>query len=274
MATLLHFIRSVPPVQRTNQNLLRFLCNSTAAEMRDMLLSYPDFRAMASYIESEESAQTQGVLSELQQVVREIFLGNFAKTGNLGIRSLVRNKGNKTVFIEYDLSVGSVLTPIYSLIFDTAIKTALGRSRSEGNVYFVTDEFRLLPNLTHIDDAVNFGRSLGVKFMIGIQNVEQIYDIYGEERTHSILSGFCTTFTFRLTDLKSKEYIKGIFGENRKQNSFLPIMQSRGLIEEQRNANVVEDWDISNLEVGQAIVGIPNQQPFLFKVDRYPERAK
>ena len=268
-AVISHFIKSVPPAGRTNKNLMNFLFSTPSNELREMLQSYPEFRAMSSYIAYDDSAQTQGVMSELQQVVREIFVGNFAKHGTLSLRNLVRCKGGKTVFIEYDLSLGSMLTPIYSLMFDIAIKTALGRKRSEGNVYFITDEFRLLPHLKHIDDAVNFGRSMGIKFLIGIQNVEQIYDNYGEERARSILSGFSTSITFRLNDEKSREYAKGIFGKNRKQDIYMPVVQTKGLTEELREANVVEDWDITGLDIGEAIIGFPGCEPFIFKFDKY-----
>jgi type IV secretory pathway TraG/TraD family ATPase VirD4 len=64
-------------------------------------------------------------------------------------------------------------------MLDMAIKEALGRKKSEGNVWFVIDEFRLIPNLQHVDDGVNFGRSLGAKFIIGVQNVEQVFHAYG-----------------------------------------------------------------------------------------------
>ena len=269
MATLLHFMRSVEPSQCTNKKLMDYLSYTPSNEFREMILQYPDLRAMSSYIANDDSPQTQGVMSELQQVVREIFIGNFAKQGTLSLKNLVRRKGGKTVFIEYDLSLGSMLSPIYSLMFDIAIKTALGRKRSEGNVYFITDEFRLLPNLKHIDDAVNFGRSLGIKFMIGIQNVEQIYDNYEEERARSILSGFSTTITFRLTDEKSREYVKGIFGKNRKSDAYMPVVQTKGLVEEQRDGNVVEDWDITGLKIGEAIVGLPGEEPFILKFERY-----
>ena len=272
MATMLHFLRSIPPQSRTNKNLMDYLSSATSSELKEMLLQYPDLRAMSNYIAKEDSAQTQGVISELQQVIRDIFVENFARNGTIALQPIIQAKGGRTVFIEYDLSMGSVLTPIYSLMFDTAIKTALSRNRSEGNVYFITDEFRLLPNLKHIDDAVNFGRSLGVKFLIGIQNVEQVYDNYGEQRARSIMSGFSTTLNFRLTDAKSKEYIKGIFGQNRKLDAYMPLVQTRGQAEEQRDGFVVEDWDISGLELGQAIIGLPYMEPFVFKFDRYQER--
>ncbi len=269
MAILLHFIRIIPKEHHNNANLIKFINHCTATEIKAVLESHDDLKAMSSYISNVDSPQTQGVMSELQQVIREIFIGNFAKNGTLSLKNLVRNKGGKTVFIEYDLSVGHMLSPVYSLLFDLAIKEALSRNRSEGNVYFITDEFKLLPNLQHIDDAVNFGRSLGIKFMIGIQNVEQIYDNYGEERARSILSGFSSNICFRVNDAKSREYIQGLFGKNQKLESYLPSVQSKGLIETQREANVVEDWDITRLQVGEAIIGLPGEEPFKFQFKKY-----
>lgn len=275
MATMLHFLRYSHDTGKmkylNNDSLISFIKSKTSSDFRDMLFSYNDMRAMTSYIYSDESAQTQGVLSEMQQITREIFVGNFAKEGTLGLRKLVSEKGGRKIFIEYDLSYGELLTPIYSLMFDMAIKEALGRGRSEGNVYFITDEFRLLPNLEHIDDAVNFGRSMGIKFMIGIQNVEQIYDNYGIERAHSILSGFMTSLNFRVNDSESRKFIKEKFGQNRKIEVYATNVQSKGMVEERRDGYVIEDWDMTDLKIGQAIIGLPEYEPFKFKLDLWKQ---
>lgn len=268
-AVLTHFCRNKNQITCDNKRLREFLDKSPAEEIRKILLQHDDLKAMVSYIFDDRSPQTQGVISELQQISREIFLGNFKKEGSLSMRKIVRTKGCKCVFIEYDLGIGSMLSPIYTLLYDMAIKEALCRKKSEGNVYFIADEFRLIPNLNHIDDAVNFGRSLGVKFMIGIQNVEQIYECYGEERARSIMSGFLTTVAFRVNDNSSKQYIKELHGVNRKKEIYMSSIQSRGISEQVRDANVVEDWDITNLETGQAIIGFPGKSPFLFKFTKY-----
>jgi len=264
-AILTHFSRNRETLSCDNQQLRKFLDSSPTEELRQMLQQHDDMKAMVSYIADDFSPQTQGVMSELQQLSREIFLGNFKKKGTLSLRNLVRAKGGKFIFIEYDIAIGSMLSPIYSLMFDMAIKEALSRKKSEGNVYFVADEFRLLPNLSHIDDAVNFGRSLGVKFMIGIQNVEQLYDSYGEQRARSIMSGFSTMVSFRVNDSISKQYIKDFYGSNRKKETYLSAVQSRGIVENVRESFVVEDWDISNLKLGEAIIGLPGMPPFKFK---------
>lgn len=263
-AILTHFSRN-RDLKANNKSLRNFLDSSPTAAIREMLQQHDDLKAMTSYISDDRSPQTQGVMSELQQLSREIFLGNFKKEGTLSMRNIVRSKGGKFVFIEYDLGIGNMLSPIYSLLFDLAIKEALCRKKSEGSVYFITDEFSLIPNLQHVDDAVNFGRSLGVKFMIGIQNVDQVYENYGENRARSLLSGFLTSVCFRVNDYKSKEYIKELHGVNRKKEIYMASVQGRGIVENVRDASVVEDWDITRLGLGQAIIGFPGQAPFVFQ---------
>jgi len=112
---------------------------------------------------------------------------------------------------------------------------------------------------------------LGVKFLIGLQNIEQIYGSYGEERARSILSGFQTIISFYLNDEKSRDYVKGVFGKNRKIESYLGKVQSKGVTEETRDAYVIEDWDITQLRTGEAIIGLPELDPFIFKFDYYGE---
>jgi hypothetical protein len=58
---------------------------------------------------------------------------------------------------------------------------------------------------------------------------------------------------------------------NRKKDSFSNIVATRGLIEETREGHVVEDWDISNLNTGEAIIGMPAKEPFIFRFDYFDE---
>jgi type IV secretory pathway TraG/TraD family ATPase VirD4 len=266
-ALLTHAVRSGEI--KTNFGLRQLFDSCNVSEIVRILSQHGDLQSITSYISDPKSAQTQGVLSELQQMTREIFIGNFRKKGTLSMRELVRNKGGKIVFVEYDLGIGGALTPIYRLLFDLAIKEALSRSKSNGNVWFVCDEFRLLPQLQHMEDAVNFGRSLGVKFLIGIQNVEQVYEAYGESKAKSIMSGFLTNVVFRVNDATSREYARDLFGGNRKLEVFSSAIQSRGIVEQVRDANVVEDWDMTRLRVGEAIVGLPGKEPFVFRFSEY-----
>ena len=206
-------------------------------------------------------------MAELFSVVREVLIGVFAAKGGFSMRNFVRTRGRKVLYIEYDLSIGSVLTPVYRLLFDMALKEALGRQNNQGNVYLICDEFKLLPHLQHIDDGVNFGRSLGVKIMAGLQSIEQLYEIYEESRGKNIAAGFSSIFAFKANDITTRDYICNLFGKN----ILLERYTSTGAqyVEEKRIGQVVEDWDIAKLQVGEAIVCLPFSNPFQFRFDIY-----
>ena len=249
-----------------NSELKNFLDELDFEEIQCSLEKHVDLSAVLSYV-AGESSQSQGVLSELFSVVREIFTGVFAQTGKFSMRNFVRQKGGKTLFIEYDLAIGSMLTPVYRLLFDFALKEALGRAKSQGNVYLICDEFKLLPNLQHIDDGVNFGRSLGVKIIAGIQSIEQLFEMYGQSRGKNIAAGFSSIFSFRANDVSTRDYISGLFGKNIILEQYK--LFNNTMVEEKRQGSTVEDWDMNTLKVGEAIVGLPFSQPFKFYFDMY-----
>ncbi|MBP3452311.1 MAG: type IV secretion system DNA-binding domain-containing protein [Clostridia bacterium] len=270
-ALIMYIIRNKQqfPAGGDNAMLLDALQTVDPRAFVDLLKSSKDTRAMVPYIEDPASGQTQGVLSELQQGTTDVLIGNFAKKGTLSMRELVRRRGGKVIFVEYDLSIGSVLGPIYQLLFDLAIKEALSRRKNEGNVYFFIDEFRLLPKLTHIDDGVNFGRSLGTKFIIGVQNVEQVFHVYGEELARSMLSGFSTTVSFRLNDYKSREFVKNLAGANGRVTSYESSNKMKGVIEQYRDTTVIQDYDVNSLKIGEALILRNGNPPFRFRFREY-----
>lgn len=250
-----------------NKELKYYLDITNPQRIKSLLSAFPDLASVLTYLGDGSSDQALGVMAELQSIVRQIFTGPFASDGRFSVRNFVRNKGAKTLFIEYDLSIGETLTPVYRLLFDLALKEALGRKKSEGNVYFICDEFKLLPHLQHIEDGVNFGRSLGVKIMAGIQSIEQFYEIYGESRGKNIAAGFSSILSFKANDTSTRKYISELYGKNIVLEQYK--MANNTLIEEKREGNTVEDWDLNNLSVGEAIVSLPFEKPFRFQFDLY-----
>lgn len=250
-----------------NSELKRAFDTSSIDEMIELLKDHPSCKSVLSYIGDGQNSQGLGVYAELLAGIRGVFNGVFADKGNFSVRNFVSERGGKVLFIEYDLALGNSLGPVYSLIFDLALKEALGRSGGRGSVYLICDEFKLLPGLQHIEDGVNFGRGLGVKIMAGLQSVNQLTEVYGEARGKNIAAGFSSVFAFRANDPDTRKFITDLYGKN------MIIERRRTLsntfAEERRVANVVEDWDITDLSVGEAIIGTPFSKPFKFKFDLY-----
>ena len=86
------------------------------------------------------------------------------------------------------------------------------------------------------------------------------------------MSGFLTSLNFRVNDPKSRDYIQDQFGKNRKREIYATNVQSKGMVEHLRDGNVVEDWNVSNLKIGQAIIGFPGYEPFVFQFDEYKSK--
>lgn len=251
--------------QILNNKALSFYLNSMTVDHLKKLLRDSDLGSVLSYLGDGNNTQALGVIAELQNVVRQIIMGSFAEHGGFSVRNFVRKKGGRTLFIEYDLSIGDTLAPMYRLLFDLALKEALGRNKTEGNVFLICDEFKLLPNLQHIDDGVNFGRSLGVKIIAGLQSIDQLYEIYGENRGHSIASGFSSVISFKSNDTTTREFVSDLYGKNIVLEQY---RKSNNMIEEEtREGKTVEDWDINALQVGEAIVGLAYEKPFKYKFD-------
>ena len=260
---MMYILRKTSSIDQTNEELYLYLRDASLDDVISGFSEMDDLKGLLDYIYSAEGTteQSQGVYSELRTVANELLIGKFKEAGDFSIRSFVRNKGGKILFIEYDLGVGSVLTPVYKALFDLAIKETLGRARSEGNVYFVIDEFSLLPHLYHIADGVNYARSLGAKFIVATQNCQQVIEAYGQQNAYSILSAFGTVVAFRTTDPSTIEFIQAHYGTSRTRISYKVQDYRAGSKDTLVTGKVVEDWEILSLGCGEAIISIPDYSP-------------
>jgi len=255
-----------------NEALRQYFNRAGKNEYFTLSNAYDDLNAIRMYLGDCENTQALGVLAEVLVMVRDTFNGAFGSKGNFSMREFIRKKGGRTLFLEYDLSIGESLAPLYSLLIDLALKEALGRNTTEGEsgqVFVIVDELKLLPNLMHMDDAVNFGRSMGVRVLAGLQSVSQIYDLYGDHKGKAIITGFSSLFVFRPNDSVTREFAQDHFGKNYVSEIF---MANQTPVSERRQGSVVEDWDINSLEVGEAIVGLDRHPPFRFHFDEFIKR--
>lgn len=277
---LIYFIRrrrdnpAVWKEKLNNEFLVQFLMGRTPEQFASYFRLYPDLTGLISYFGDGTSNQSLGVFGELRSMIYECFQGIFARkapAGTVGfsIRRAMREKGGRAVFVEYDLSTGAAMTPMYRLLTDLALKEAMS-SEAAGQTFFLLDELKLLPKVVHLEDALNFGRSKGVSVVAGLQSVDQIYAAYGRERGQVILGGFGSVFAFHTADFASREYVTRLMGPNIQSYRY---QTKKGEVTDYqtRSGNTVEQWDQRALKLGQAVVGLASQdEPFLFTFE--PDR--
>lgn len=250
-----------------NASLKKYLSNLNAKRLREFLEKVPELNGVLKYVGNGSSDQALGVFAELQSVTSKLFIKCFGNDGRFSVRKMEKQKGGKTLFIEYDPSCGASFQPIYRVLVDLFIKEALSPETNNGHVYIICDELKMLPYLSHFEDALNFGRSLGITVIAGIQSMEQLYEVYGEFGGRNIASGFQNTMIFRTNNAASREYAKNIHGQNYSVIQYLD--SSKKPSETIREGYSVEDWDIVSLDKGEAIIGLVGERPFKFYIERY-----
>lgn len=249
-----------------NDALKKYLSKVNAKMLCEFLGKFPELSGVLKYIGDGSSEQALGVLAEMEEATGKLFRKAFGLDGRFSVRKFVKEKAGRTLFVEYDLSCGSTFIPMYKVIFDMFLKQSLCNT-NKGKVYVICDELKLLPHLLHLEDALNFGRSIGVSIIAGIQSMEQLYEVYGETGGKNIASGFQTTICFHTNNQTTRDYIKGVHGSN--YSALQHTGASNNLQESVRDGFAVEDWDIANLGLGEAIVGLPFEKPIKFKFERY-----
>ena len=267
-AAVLCYIIRFKPNFANNRDMVSFVKGyASQVDMIDEIAAaMPDCAYIKSYVGNGTSGQALGVFAEFNSMLNDYFQGVFCEKGELSMRRLVRD-GGRVVFIKYDMSSGQVLTPVYRLLMDLALKESLTEHRDKRNVYVIADEFKRLPRMNYIEDALNLGRSYGVKVIAAVQSVAQISDSYGEEKGMVLLGGFTNVFGFRTNDCKSRDYLRDLFGRNLISEYYDTV--SGRPTDREREGYTVEDWELTELKVGEAVISLAEHKPFWFKFDEF-----
>ena len=273
-AVMVYFMRTYwrkDQSKLNNKEFINFFTHSTNDDLKKVFeLEYmSDQHSCIDYI-SGKGNQTQGVNSYVGSVLKKMFVGPFAQADparEFSMRDIIYSGKKKVVFIEYDLCKGKLLAPMYGLLIDRAFANALGgRQKTKTNKYFLLDEMLLLPEIEHMCDSLNFGRSLGVKVMCGLQNICGLEEQYGEAGAKNILSSFQNMIAFRTNDYDTRQFVINRLGENY-QNFSLSVQQEN--LNLQREGHTVEDWNLLKLKNGEAVVSLAGEESFLFTMPLY-----
>ena len=273
-AVMVYFMRTYwrkDQSKLNNKEFINFFTHSTNDDLKKVFeLEYmSDQHSCIDYI-SGKGHQTQGVNSYVGSVLKKMFVGPFAQADparEFSMRDIIYSGKKKVVFIEYDLCKGKLLAPMYGLLIDRAFANALGgRQKTKTNKYFLLDEMLLLPKIEHMCDSLNFGRSLGVKVMCGLQNICGLEEQYGEAGAKNILSSFQNMIAFRTNDYDTRQFVINRLGENY-QNFSLSVQQEN--LNLQREGHTVEDWNLLKLKNGEAVVSLAGEESFLFTMPLY-----
>ena len=81
-----------------------------------------------------------------------------------------------------------------------------------------------------------------------------------------MLSSFQNLITFKLCDYDTRQFVVNRLGENYQNFSVSPQQNNLDI---QREGHTVEDWQLLNLGLGEAVISLQDEKPFLFTMPKY-----
>ena len=269
LALIVYLMRQDDASLRNNETLRGLIDGFDADSMQTILASLPELRAMGAYLLEPAGRQALGVIAALQQAARELLQGRFNAVGSLGMRKTLRRKGGKAVFVCYDAQRGRTTGSIFATLLDLALQEVLSRQENEGNVYLLLDDVCALPRLSHLEDALLYGRGKGLRVVMAASGVSRLSERYGELGAQTVLDSFGTTVAFRLRDRAGRAFVKNLYGRHRVVETFTSSVQVRGVIEQVMDQYIIEDEDLTALQTGESIVATMHYPPFYFRMKAY-----
>jgi len=258
VVTYLHREAQAADTTPTNADLVAFVQSTDKQEMHERLTDHSDLTAAASAIDPDSERQAAGVYANFQQVIADLFRGDFAEAGEFSIREYMDDPQGRTLLLDFPITEGDAVQPAFRFFIDWAARFALA---NEQDTYFVLDEFARLPGLRKMGDLINAGRGRNTQLLLGVQSVAQLHDTYGKDRANALLSGLVQSVIMRVGDAASVEYTQSQIGREKQRRS-VPVHdrngRSVGRQELQDETHPIVESDLERLDDGEAVVVVPD----------------
>ena len=116
------------------------------------------------------------------------------------------------LYIKYDEAKSNYLSPFLSIFYSQLIEKIM---YAEGlPVLFLLDEFQNAGKVANFEQIVAVSRSKNIGFLICLQNLVKLHDIYGKNNTTTILNNLKTKAILpSLSDYDALSYISNLCGD-------------------------------------------------------------
>ncbi|WP_028715678.1 type IV conjugative transfer system coupling protein TraD [Pantoea ananatis] len=268
---------------RNIEKFLKTLLSIDLKSLREFLKNTPSANLVEEKIE-KTAISIRSVLTNYAKSLR--YLQGLDKEGKpeFSIREWMTEKqyDNSWLFISttarHRKSVRPLITMWLSLA--TLFIQSMGED-SKRRVWIIGDEILGLQKLPDLGETLAEGRKFGACFVLGIQNMPQLINVYGREMAKSIFDLLNTRFYGRSPSAEVAKMIEEDLGhqrrrEAREQNSFGLAQERDGIsISKDKVREPVVDYDqIMKLPNLRFYVRMPGEYPVVKLSLKYREQKK
>lgn len=164
---------------------------------------------------SDSPKITASVLFVLASSLNSLRLTQGKREDSFSIRKWLRDdKRDSILFVSSEQTLSKELSPLITAWFEIAISGILSQSQNlDRKTWIILDELPTLNRIPSLSQGLSVARSYGGCFVLGIQNIAQMREIYGKNTTEDISSECNTRCIFKTNDPDTARWMAQNLGE-------------------------------------------------------------
>lgn len=249
-----------------NQKLCDFLLKSSSKKFSSFLSK----TEAVSIIDDKADKTAASIRSVLSTYINPIkFLTNQENKRPFSIKNWVKNADDSFLFLSSIADKHESLKPLLSLWLDLALNALLSQDQQkQRRIWFIIDELPSLQKLPALTYGLAESRQFGGAFVISMQLMAQLREIYGKDGAESI-SGLCRNrLTFATPDQETARWCSENLGKKEmlisKENISFGANEFRdgvNLSQERLQENIVIPSEIMSLKDLEFYIKLSNGFP-------------
>lgn len=198
------------------------------------------------------------------------YVGKPSSDSEFSVRKWCENDEDRGwLFLSATPTQRSILQPLLSGWLSIAVKSLMARGEHKTRrLWFIIDELASLSHLPTLERGLAEVRKCGGCFMVGFQDINQLFKIYGQYDAQTILGLLGTQVVMR-SQRKQADILSQCFGEKEVMDQVRSISfgandmrDGVSLAEQLREKPVVSPTDIMMLDKGEAYVKFNGNFPY------------
>ncbi|MCP8898974.1 type IV secretion system DNA-binding domain-containing protein [Gilvimarinus xylanilyticus] len=198
--------------ERKNSDIIFYAQSATVDELKQLLQGTSSQRLF----EPGSERMLSNVLSILSSYMEPLrYLDENAGEADFSLKAwLTDDHCQGWLWVVYDDETGSATASLRTAWIDILTRTALSlEPDGDRRIWFFLDELASLGKVEILSQALARGRKYGLGLVLGIQNISQLFSIYGRDEALSILGSVGHTAILRTPDPETADYLSRTIGE-------------------------------------------------------------
>ncbi|MFT6220353.1 MAG: type IV conjugative transfer system coupling protein TraD [Rickettsiales bacterium] len=256
----------------SNQDLCDILLKSSTGEFIDFL---KDTEAQ-SIIDDKADKTSASIRSVLSTYINPLkFLTNQNNQEPFSIRKWVKSQNNDSfLFLSSISDKHESLKPLLSLWLDLSLNALLSQDQQNQNysstrrVWFIVDELPSLQKLPALTTGLAESRQFGGAFVISMQLMAQLREIYGKDGAESVSGLCCNRITFATPDKDTANWCSENLGKKEIISSKENI--SFGANEIRDGVNIAQDKTQESIVIPSEIMSLKELEFYIKLGNGFP----